>query len=114
MDGEEIQQTSGSRRSSDRKQTETEKEVKEMAKPLLHIHCITEKYCDYPVAVKVAMDDGSVQTYVLENSMSPKCQKARCAFEESVEISIGYQYDPHPRRRKNRIHRWHDEHGHRG
>ena len=73
-----------------------------MPRPILNIHCITARGCDYPVAVRLLMDDSTVQTYVLENSMSPKCQKARCAFEESVEISIGYQYKP---KRKNRIHR---------
>ena len=84
---------------------------KRMAKPILDVHCITAPGCEYPVAVRLLMDDKTVQTYILENSMSPNCQRAKSAFEESIEISIGYQYDPHPRRRKNRIHRWHDEHG---
>ena len=40
-----------------------------MAKPLLEIHCVREPYCEYPVAVKVTMDDGTVQTYELKNKM---------------------------------------------
>ena len=71
-----------------------------MARPILDIHCITEDSCEYPVAVRLLMDDHTVQTYVLENRVEPKFQK----LKESIEISIGYQYSPKPRR-KNRIHR---------
>lgn len=35
-----------------------------MAKPLLKIHCEEKPYCTYPVALKVAMDDGTIQTYI--------------------------------------------------
>jgi len=74
-----------------------------MAMPLLKgIHCIEEPCCEYPVAVRLAMDDGSIQTYVLENSVSPKVRKAQSLIDESIQISIGYQYRP---RRKNRSHR---------
>lgn len=102
MDGEEIEQTAGSRCSANRQQTETEKEVKEMAKPLLHIHCITEKYCDYPVAVKVAMDDGSVQTYVLENRTQLMFNNV---MDSLKKMEVGYQYQPKHSKKKNRIHR---------
>lgn len=71
-----------------------------MAKPLLHIHCINEPYCDYPVAVKVAMDDGSVQTYVLENKTDFQFKKV---MESLDNITVGYQYKPR-HGRKNRIH----------
>ena len=72
-----------------------------MARPLLKIHCITEDGCDYPVAVKIARDDGKVMTYCLENKMDLKFEKLKKDIERSVEI--GYQYKP-PKRR-SRIHR---------
>ena len=43
-----------------------------MAKPLLDIHCINEPFCEYPVAIRVTMDDGTVQTYDLRNKMEYK------------------------------------------
>ena len=73
-----------------------------MARPLLDIHCITKPGCKYPVAVKIAMDDGSVKTYNIEEDFSPKFRTFTANMEESIEISIGYQYRP---KRKNRIHR---------
>jgi hypothetical protein len=72
-----------------------------MAKPLLHIHCINEQYCDYPVAVKIAMDDGSVQTYVLENKTDFQFRKV---MESLDNITVGYRYEPKHGKRKNRIH----------
>lgn len=71
-----------------------------MAKPLLDINCITEPSCDYPVAVKILMDDGTVQTYALENKMDIQFQKVMQCLNK---MTVGYQY--RPRRRKNRIHR---------
>ena len=41
-----------------------------MAKPLLNIHSENEPYCEYPTTLKVPMDDGTIQTYVLENKTS--------------------------------------------
>ena len=77
-----------------------EKEVKEMAKPLLDIVCITEPYCDYPVAVRLTMDDGSVQTYTLENKTEYMFQKVM----DSLDHMCGY----HPPEIKRRRHRkWH-------
>lgn len=84
-------------------QEETDKEVKRVAKPLLDVHCITDPECEYPSAVKIAMDDGTVQTYFLDCPINPNVRKAQTRFDESIQISIGYQYKP--RRRKNRIHR---------
>ena len=71
-----------------------------MAKPLLNIHGIEEPYCDYPVALKVAMDDGSVQTYVLENKTTYQFENVlKCV----ARMKTGYQYrGPH---RKSRVHR---------
>ena len=82
-----------------------------MAKPLLHIHCVNEPFCEYPTAVKVAMDDGSVQTYVLENKMQFMFEQVMKSLDR---MEVGYQYEPKHSRRKNRIHRWNDEHGRKG
>ena len=74
-----------------------------MVRPLLKdIHCIEEPNCEYPVAVRLAMEDGSVMTYTLENAVSPKVLKAQNLIEESIHISIGYQYG---KKRRNRSHR---------
>lgn len=75
-----------------------------MAKPLLDISCIEESSCKYPVAVRIAMDDGTIQTYNLECQPHPNFVSAMDALGrmfDCIEIS-GYQYRP---RRKNRIHR---------
>ena len=71
-----------------------------MAKPLLNIHCKTEPECEYPTDAWLAMDDGTVQKYVLVSRPDLKFQKVW----DSLQISIGYQYMEKPRR-KNRIHR---------
>ena len=72
-----------------------------MAKPILDIHCIMDPGCKYPVAVRLLMDDKTVQTYNLECKHELQFQKVM----DSVNISIGYQFIDRPRR-KNRIHRW--------
>ena len=71
-----------------------------MARPLLKIHCITDEYCDYPVAIKIAMDDGTFQTYVLEAKEDYQFKKV---MDSLKKMTVGYQYEPP--RRKNRIHR---------
>lgn len=77
-----------------------------MKKPLLDIHYSSEPGCEYPTTLFVNMDDGSVQQYVLLNRTDMAFKKQW----DSLQISIGYQCNYRPRRR-NRIHRWHDEHG---
>lgn len=72
-----------------------------MAKPLLDIHCINEEYCDYPVAVKLTMDDGSVQTYTLQNKTEYQFGKV---MESLEKLTVGYRYTPP--KRKRRAHRW--------
>lgn len=72
-----------------------------MAKPLLDLFCITEEGCDYPVAIRVLMDDHTVQTYNLANKHDIMFEKVITSVKRSVKI--GYQYKP-PKRR-NRIHR---------
>jgi hypothetical protein len=66
-----------------------------MARPLLDVHCVNRPGCDYPVSLRVAMDDGTVQTYTLE---------ARINFRVMTFGEIVTGYPKHPRRR-NRLHR---------
>ena len=73
-----------------------------MAKPLLRMQYITEEGCEYPVAVRVAMDDGHVLTYCLENKLDLKFEKLKKDIQKSVEI--GYQYKP-PKKRRCRAYR---------
>jgi len=74
-----------------------------MAKPLLNIHCIEESSCEYPVAVRIAMDDGTVQTYALENKTEIQFSKImNCLHRIQANIEdlrVGYQYDPKKRSR---------------
>ena len=60
-----------------------------MAKPLLDIHCVEEPYCQYPVAIKVAMDDGTIQVYELKNKMEYKFGNVMKAI---ARMETGYQY----------------------
>ena len=78
-----------------------------MAKPLLDIHCITEPYCEYPVALKVTMDDGSVQTYELKNKWEYKFGEVMLSLEK---MKVGYQYNG-PKKKKNRIRNGNCGHG---
>lgn len=69
-----------------------------MAKPLLKIHCVTDEFCDYPVAVKIAMDDGTIQTYTLDCKDDLRFQKVMNSLEK---LTVGYRYGRHEK--KNRI-----------
>ena len=74
-----------------------------MAKPLLKIHVSeTEEFCDYPTAVKIPMDDGTVQTYVLENKTSYQFNKVMKCLNR---MKVVYQYR-YPRKRRCRTDRW--------
>ena len=77
-----------------------------MAKPLLEIHCVREPYCEYPVAVKVTMDDGTVQTYELKNKMEYKFGEVMKAL---ARMETGYQYMG--KHERSRIHNCSCEHG---
>ena len=77
-----------------------------MARPLVDLFCIEREGCKYPVAVRILMDDSTVQTYTLDSSVSPVVQKASDILKESINISIGYQHMPMKRKRRNRIHRY--------
>ena len=68
-----------------------------MANPLLEIHCVNEPYCNYPTAVKIAMDDGTIQTYELKNKMEYKFGEVLKALDK---MTVGYQYQG--RHEKNR------------
>ena len=74
-----------------------------MAKPLLDIHGVRRPGCEYPVVLKVAMDDGTVQEYALVNDVSPCFKRSQDILTESISISIGYQFKP--KKRRNRTHR---------
>lgn len=79
-----------------------------MAKPLLDIKCITEESCKYPVAVRIAMDDGTVQTYDLKYDMHPNFADAMSSLDKMFNCVrvTGYQYvSRDQRKRKNRIRR---------
>ena len=74
-----------------------------MAKPLLNIHCIEDKYSEYPVQLKVTMDDGTVQTYNLEQKVEPHFEEAMDALDRMFAcIQIGYQYEPQRQRKYRR------------
>lgn len=72
-----------------------------MANPLLEIHCIREPYCPYPVAVRITMDDGTVQTYDLRNKMEYKFGEILMVLDK---MKVGYQYKD-SNERKYRLHR---------
>lgn len=78
----------------------TDKEVRTLAKPLLDIHCVNEPYCNYPTAIKVAMDDGTIQTYELKNKMEYKFGEVMKCI---AKMETGYQY--RGRHQKSRTHR---------
>lgn len=83
-----------------------EEEVKEMAKPLLDILCTkTEPYCPYPIEMKVTMDDGSIQTYVLQNKTEYMFNTVLTGLN-NLERMIGYR-PPEQKRRRHR--KWHCE-----
>lgn len=56
-----------------------------MASPLLNIHCISEIGCKYPTVLKVAMDDGTVQEYVLNAKVQPP---VRFDFQEMMNSTM--------------------------
>lgn len=76
-----------------------------MARPLVDLFCIEREGCKYPIAVRILMDDNTVQTYTLDSRVSPVVQKASDILKHSIDISIGYQHMPMKRKRRNRIHR---------
>ena len=69
-------------------------------RPLLDIHCVTEPYCQYPVAIKIAMEDGSIQTYELKNKMEYKFGQVMTAL---AKMETGYQY--RGKHEKSRVHK---------
>ena len=71
-----------------------------MAKPLLNIHCIYDKNCKYPTGIRVAMDDGSVQTYLLKVDQNPNFVEAMNALERMFDCFqvTGYKYEPRKRK----------------
>ena len=68
-----------------------------MAKPLLDIHCSYEPGCEYPPDLFVNMDDGTVQTYTLENKTDYMFQKV---MDSVRQMKVGY---PPQRKRRYRV-----------
>lgn len=69
-------------------------------KPLLHLHGEYEDGCQYPTVLKVPMDDGTVQTYELENKTEYQFDNVmKCLKRMKVGYQCGY-----PQKRRNRIH----------
>ena len=99
MDDRPQQRQKATRITGNRNDEKDSKEVKNMAKPLLDIVCIEEPYCDYPVAVRLTMDDGTVQTYNLENKTDYMFQKV---MDSVRHMNTGY----HPPAQKKRRYRF--------
>jgi len=60
-----------------------------MAKPLLNIHGKTEPFCEYPTELKIPMDDGTIQTYILQNKTDYQFENVlKCVRK----MRTGYQY----------------------
>lgn len=77
-----------------------------MAKPLLDILCTqTEPYCPYPIEMKVTMDDGSIQTYVLQNKTEYMFNTVLTGLN-NLERMIGYRP---PVQKRRRFRKWHCE-----
>ena len=75
-----------------------------MAKPLLDIHCIEEQYCDYPVAVKIAMDDGTIQTYTLDHKVDMQLINLTDRLNRFTEMTVGYMRKEPKGKKKRRLH----------
>ena len=78
-----------------------------MARPLLDIHCIRKAHCEYPMQVKIAMDDGTVQTYNLEVEQpieNPCFKEAMEALDRLFDcVQVGYKCEqPKKKNRRNR------------
>lgn len=67
-----------------------------MAEPLLNVYCQRKPCCEYPVTLRIAMDDGTVQTYVLQSQMGFNLPRLN---ENLDKLKAGY---PKKRRRNRR------------
>ena len=70
-----------------------------MAKPLVNVVCIEEDYCDYPIAVRIPMDDGTVRTYTWEDKHDYMFQKV---MDSVRQMHVGYR-PPEQRKRRYRF-----------
>lgn len=71
-----------------------------MVKPLLDINCQYDRGCEYPTTLRIAMDDGTVQNYVLENETGLQLMKLTESLDRFQKMTVGYRH----KQRKNRIH----------
>ena len=65
-----------------------------MAKPILDVTYYTEPFCEYPTIVKHLMDDGTVQTYVLQNKVDYQFKAIYDGLSKLRACAEGYQYKP--------------------
>jgi hypothetical protein len=65
-------------------------------KPLLDIHCHYEPFCEYPVSVKLTMDDGTIKEYVLLNKTEYQFNRV---METLDRMTVGYPKKKRYRRR---------------
>ena len=79
-----------------------------MAKPLLNIHGKVETLCEYPTELKIPMDDGTIQTYVLANKTDIQFENMMHLIRRSIN---GSKYGGSFGKRNSRIHNRHCEHG---
>ena len=77
--------------------------MKTMAKPLLNIYGKREPFCDYPTVLRIAMDDGTVQKYILENRSEYQFNNVLKCINR---MAVGYQYKEPVNKRKRRLKRW--------
>ena len=82
------------------KQKKVGKKVKKMVKPLLDINCQYDRGCEYPTVLRIAMDDGTVRNYVLENEIGLQLEKLNNSLDKFHKMTVGYRY----KQRKRRIH----------
>lgn len=72
-----------------------------MAKPLAKVNYFMEPSCDYPTSIRLAMDDGKVLTYILENKTDYQFKKV---MDSLAKMKTGYQHKEE-QERKYRLHR---------
>jgi hypothetical protein len=73
-----------------------------MKKEMFELDCQDDGLFKYPPIKKIAFEDGTIQTYVHIDRISPQLARAEHELRHSINISVGYLLRP---RRKNRIHR---------
>ena len=76
--------------------------MKEVKEELFEVEVQDDGLFKYPPVKKIAFADGTIQTYVHIDRISPQLARAEHDFKQSLNISIGYAF--RPCRRRNRTH----------